>query len=87
MQLRQAYEDADNDTRLRIALSTEIRLIEGAITRMLKTVDMCAPVAEDDADDEVTTPTQRKAKAAAQSRWKRERLRKRAALQRQSGSA
>jgi hypothetical protein len=72
---------------LRIALSTEIRLIEGAITRMLNSVDMCAPVAEDDADDEVITPTQRKARAAAQSRWKRERMRKREALQRQLGGA
>jgi hypothetical protein len=87
VELRQAYEGAADDTRLRIALSTEIRLIEGAITRMLNSVDMCAPVAEDDADDEVITPTQRKARAAAQSRWKRERMRKREALQRQLGGA
>jgi hypothetical protein len=40
VELRQAYEDAADDTRLRIALSTEVRLIEQAITRMLRTVDM-----------------------------------------------
>jgi hypothetical protein len=87
VELRQAYEDASDDTRLRIALSTEVRLIEQAIARMLRTVDMCAPAAEVDAADDVLTPTQRKAQAAAQSRWRRDRLRKRAENQRRSAGA
>src|SRR6202008_1370973 len=60
VELRQAYEGVAGATRVRVAVSTEVRLREGAITRMLNSVDMCAPVAEDDADDEVITPTQRK---------------------------
>jgi hypothetical protein len=86
VELAKLYDDAE-DVRVKVALATELRLIEASITRMLRTVDMCAPAAEDDAEDEAMTPTQRKARAAAQSRWKRERMRKRAALQSRSGGA
>lgn len=40
----------------KVALATELRLIEASIARLLKTVDMCAPV-EDQDDDEGMTST------------------------------
>jgi len=81
-ELAALYDDAE-DTRLKVALATELRLIEASITRLLRTVDMCAPEAQE--QGEVITPTQAKARAAANSRWKRERMRKRAEQQRRSG--
>jgi len=82
VELRNVYRECE-DTRTKIALSTEIRLIESAITRLTGTIDMCAPEAEE--QGEALTPVQVKARAAANSRWHRERLRKRAEQQRKSG--
>jgi hypothetical protein len=81
-ELAALYGEAE-DVRVKVALATELRLTEASITRLLKTVDMCAPEAEE--QGEVITPTQVKARAAANSRWKRERMRKRAEQQRRSG--
>lgn len=84
VELRSMYRACGPDeARLKIALSTEIRLIESAITRLTNTIDMCAPEAEE--SGEALTPVQVKARAAANSRWHRERLRKRAEQQRKSG--
>jgi hypothetical protein len=83
VELRKLYQECGPaEARLKIALSTEVRLIESAITRLTSTIDMCAPEAEE--SGEVLTPVQVKARAAANSRWHRERLRKRAEQQRRS---
>lgn len=81
VELRKLYDEAE-DVRVKIALATEARLTESAIGRLVKTIDTCAPTTEEDA--EVLTATQRKARAAAQSRWTRDRMRKRAERQRRS---
>jgi hypothetical protein len=81
VELRMLYDEAE-DVRVKIELATEARLTESAIGRLVKTIDMCAPTTEEDA--EALTPTQRKARAAAQSRWTRDLMRKRAEQQRRS---
>jgi hypothetical protein len=84
VELRKLYDEAQQ-VRVKLAVATECRLIEAAITRLLRTVDTCGPV-DDEHDDEHMTPMQIKAQKAVQTRWRRERLRKRAERQQRSGA-
>jgi hypothetical protein len=61
--LNQAYADAD-DTELRIKLSTEIRLLEGAVERLLRRVNT-EPPAQAKAQSKVSRQAQR----SAEKRW------------------
>jgi hypothetical protein len=69
VELAQRYDEADQ-TRLKIALATEVRLTEVSIARLLKLIDTEVP------EDAPLTATSMKARKAAQSRWDRERARR-----------
>lgn len=56
------------ETRLRIALSTELRLTEQSLARLLKQIEMGIPTGEDQKPLSATTI---KAQHAARTRWKR----------------
>ncbi|MGO9383447.1 MAG: hypothetical protein ACLP4W_15515 [Mycobacterium sp.] len=62
---------AVKDARLKIALSTELRLLEQSLTRLLKTIEAGIPTSEDAKPLSVTS---RKAQHAARTRWKRVRM-------------
>jgi GAF domain-containing protein len=62
---------AAKDARLKIALSTELRLTEQSLSRLLKTIEMGIPTGEDSKPLSATTI---KAQHAARSRWKKVRL-------------
>jgi hypothetical protein len=59
---------AAKDARLKIALSTELRLTEQSLSRLLKTIEMGIPTGEDSKPLSATTI---KAQRAARSRWKK----------------
>lgn len=63
--LRAAYEDAADEVKVRIKLSTELRLLEQAVARLLKLVKTDLPAPE--------SGTTRRARDAANSRWERAR--------------
>jgi hypothetical protein len=69
VELAQRYAEAEQ-TRLKIALATEVRLTEVAIARLLKLINTEVPV------DPPLSATSMKARRAAQSRWDRERARR-----------
>lgn len=45
VELAALYDEAE-DVRVKVALATELRLTEAAITRLVRTIDMCAPEAQ-----------------------------------------
>jgi hypothetical protein len=59
------------DARLKIALSTELRLLEQSLSRLLQQIEHGIPTGEDTKQLSVTS---RKAQHAARSRWKRVRM-------------
>jgi len=59
------------EARLRIALSTELRLTEQSLSRLLKTIEHGIPTSEDQKPLSATTI---KAQHAARTRWKKVRL-------------
>ncbi len=65
--LAKRYEAAKDD-RLRISLSTELRLTEQSLSRLLKTLEAGIPTSEDAKPLSATTI---KAQHAARTRWKR----------------
>jgi hypothetical protein len=65
--------DTADSVRQRIELATELRLTQGAITRLLKEIRASMP-----AEHPPMSATSLKAQRAAQSRWHRERLRQQA---------
>jgi hypothetical protein len=69
VELAQRYADADQ-LRVKIALATETRLTEVAITRLLRLINTEVPL------EAPLTATSLKAQRAARSRWDRERARR-----------
>jgi hypothetical protein len=69
VELAQRYAEAEQ-TRLKIALATEVRLTEVAIARLLKLINTEVP------QDPPLSATSMKARRAAQTRWDRERARR-----------
>jgi hypothetical protein len=65
--LSEAYNGAGNDVGLRVKLATELRLTEQSVARLLKQINTDLP--------EPVTPTSRKARQAANTRWQSERSR------------
>ncbi len=59
------------DARLKIALSTELRLTEQGLSRLLKTIEMGIPTGEDSKPLSAKTI---KAQHAARTRWKKVRM-------------
>ena len=60
-----------NETRAKIALSTELRLTESSLARLLKTVELGIPTGE---ETKPVSATSMKASQAAHTRWKRQRM-------------
>ncbi len=70
--LAKRYKSAAvKDARLKIALSTELRLTEQSLSRLLKQIEMGIPTGEDTKPLSATTI---KAQHAARTRWKRIRM-------------
>jgi hypothetical protein len=63
-----AKYDACQETRVKIALATEIRLTEANIGRLVKQIDTTVP------EEQTPSITSLKAQRAVNARWKRERL-------------
>lgn len=66
----QAEYDSTEDNRLRIALSTELRLTEQSLARLIKQLLSGLPTPEDEKPPSATTI---KARKAARARWDRAR--------------
>jgi hypothetical protein len=69
VELAQRYAEAQQ-TRVKIALATEVRLTEVAIARLLKLIKTEVP------QDPAPSVTSMKARRAAHTRWDRERARR-----------
>jgi len=66
----QVEYDGTEDNRLRIALSTELRLTEQSLARLIKQLLSALPTPE---DEKPLSATSIKARKAARSRWDRAR--------------